>query len=267
MRNSPWKVAINGFVVLIGIASLVTTWFPKISVGNVSISGILTTITVLGISSVYFYNNSSYAFIFFRRFCAWRENGTVKWRVKYQTGRITDRDIIVLRDQLEGLLRDKGRIKARTKVNPTSTFVKYEYESKGGLESSFNLSWNKQEDGYFVVLKQSSQTSYRDVKRIWESFCEISDESFRVIPEADNRTLGSNANHSSYHLVLGLEKSPFYRLTLRTYDKPEKLSFTLRFKEGDSNIEVVDKQLTLTTPHKKEVDKVLKNYITLSGVY
>lgn len=214
MKNSWGKTIANIFVVILGVGSLVTTWYPNISIGKLEISRILTSITVSGIIAIYLYNNSNRFFLWVRRVWASLQNGTVNWRVKYQTGGLDDADVRALQKRLKKHLRNAGSLNHVTPLDESRTQIQIEYTSNNGLKSQYKMTWQDQEDDKkFVVLTQESQTSYKDVQRLWESFVTMQDSVYKTIAEQDNSTLDKTQNKSVYHLSLTLDKNPFYRLT------------------------------------------------------
>lgn len=267
MRNSVIKMIRNLIVVTIGVCSLISTWLPNFTVLGHQVSSWLTTGTIVGLIYVYLTNNSNLFFLYWRKFCTWLINDTVGWSFKYQADGYSEHDLVNLRKNVKAILRSSGRIKSiQSSVN--STIETIVFNTNGGLETKYTITWDERDqDKFFVTLGQNAQSGYRTLNSFWGQFEQLKGKSFRNIAEQNDSELEKYDNHSSYHLRLKLEKNPFYRLTLRSYDKPTNLDFRLNFKENEASITVSNNELVVTSPDKLDVKKILKNYITLSRVY
>lgn len=260
MENSIWKKIANGIVFIYGLISLIVFVCTLIKNKSLSWNSLNSLIALVGGLIVYFYNNSNIFFIYWHKFLSAISKETVNWEMTYIS--YTDYDTVQeINRNLKKFLRKNGKIHETRRSDSTE----YKLTTKNGYESTLLFQFDNSETTQ-VSVQMNSQSSSKEVNKQWDFFTELVDSIFKGKNQINSNEVTSFENQPYYYVNIKLAKSPFYKLLIRSYEKPTSLNFTLKFKDGGLNVTNTNNELNATSENRNEISGLLSKYITLSKV-
>lgn len=265
-KNSVWKFIVNLIVTIvffISLISLLLTLFDSTK-RSLYFETFTALLSLFSGYVLYIYNNSNNVFFGVNKFLVHFSRQTVRWEISYRVIGISTTDIRSVELELLDTLKKKGRV-INDSRREESRVIKF--ENSHGILGEFDLRWNETiEENYSLSIIFKSQTSHKDVRKQWEFYRIVTDETLKVISEESNNKKKSYEEKSYYTISLRMDKNPFYLLTIKTYDKPQNIKFNLKFNVNGVKFESTNKKIVITTEDKDKVDTVLRDYVLLGKV-
>lgn len=214
---------------------------------------------------IYMYNNFKFVFLMWNKLKIRFSNKTVRWEMTYRTPQVTFDDIKKVNAELIKVIKEKKTIITKEINRDESKIITI--SNSRNIESVFDVRWNKKDNtNYSFTIIFKSQTSHIEVRKQWDFYKSVIDETLQVIPRESNHEKKPSEHKSYYTVSLNMEKNPFYLLTIKTYDKPSNIKFDLSFKADGVTFKTSNGKIVITTEDPIKVNTVLKNYVLLGKV-
>lgn len=117
-----------------------------------------------------------------------------------------------------------------------------------------------------INFKENASMSYKDSKKEYELFLELSDLLKKKIPICENNSDVFSINEY-YCVSLAFSKlNPFFHLIVKHADNVNVEDFTLNMEVENLKIKVKEGQMTLISEKKEVIKNALKKYIAISEI-